>query len=122
MPSFAEGLPVVLMESLALKRPVVSTYIAGIPELVENGVNGYLVPAGDVQSLADAMARILESTPTRLEQMGVAGRERVLEHHDASIEAARLAALFHRATAANATETDPTPVLRYSEEPGPISK
>ena len=45
MPSFAEGLPVVIMEAMALGRPVISTSIAGIPELVEDGVNGYLVPA-----------------------------------------------------------------------------
>jgi glycosyltransferase involved in cell wall biosynthesis len=130
MPSFAEGLPVVLMESLALKRPVVSTYIAGIPELVENGVCGQLVPAGDVSALADAMAAVLCATPGHLEQLGNAGRQRVLERHDASIEAGRLAALFRCATANHAPQSEPTPALPalslpkagYSQEPGPVGK
>ena len=96
MPSFAEGLPVVLMESLALGRPVVSTYVAGIPELVEHGKCGWLVPAGDSESLADAMAAVLAATPAVLDQMGAIGREHVIERHDAAREAARLAALFRR--------------------------
>ena len=54
-PSFAEGLPVVIMEALALNRPVISTYVAGIPELVEPGVCGWLVPPGSAESLAAAM-------------------------------------------------------------------
>ena len=57
MPSFAEGLPVVIMEALALGRPVISTYVAGIPELVEPGRSGWLIPAGAVEPLAAAMAR-----------------------------------------------------------------
>jgi glycosyltransferase involved in cell wall biosynthesis len=104
MPSFAEGLPVVLMESLALKRPVVSTYIAGIPELIENGVSGFLVPAGDVAALADAMAKILSSDQQALEKMGAAGSERVRLRHDASVEAGKLAALFRRAVAESRTD------------------
>ena len=55
LPSFAEGLPVVLMESLALGRPVITTWVAGIPELVRAGENGWLVTAGDVGELASAM-------------------------------------------------------------------
>ena len=70
LPSFAEGLPVVLMEALALGRPVVSTYIAGIPELVENGVNGWLVPAGSVTALADALAESLRAPTKTLARMG----------------------------------------------------
>jgi glycosyltransferase involved in cell wall biosynthesis len=96
MPSFAEGLPVVLMESLALGRPVVSTYIAGIPELVEPGISGWLVPAGDSTALADAMALVLSASSEQLDQLGSAGRDRVLQNHDASHEAAALAAIFRR--------------------------
>src|ERR1700722_16319708 len=73
LPSFAEGLPVVLMEALALGRPVVSTYIAGIPELVENGVNGWLVPAGSVTALADALAKALRAPTETLARMGRVG-------------------------------------------------
>src|SRR5208283_1487037 len=45
LPSFAEGLPVVIMEAMALRRPVLSTYVGGIPELVRAGIDGWLVPA-----------------------------------------------------------------------------
>ena len=62
LPSFAEGLPVVIMEAMALKRPVISTYVAGIPELVIPGVNGWLIPAAMRTALADAMLVCLEKT------------------------------------------------------------
>jgi exopolysaccharide biosynthesis WecB/TagA/CpsF family protein len=94
LPSFAEGLPVVLMEALALGRPVVSTYVAGIPELVENGVSGWLAPAGSVEALAAVLREVLETPAERLDAMGRAGAARVAELHDAGREAARLAALF----------------------------
>jgi colanic acid/amylovoran biosynthesis glycosyltransferase len=97
MPSFAEGLPVVVMESLALGRPVLSTYVAGIPELVQNGVSGVLVPASDVKALADAMAGLLSAGNDELERLGENGRQRVRADHDAATEAARLAGLFRRA-------------------------
>jgi colanic acid/amylovoran biosynthesis glycosyltransferase len=94
LPSFAEGLPVVIMESLALRRPVISTYVAGIPELVEHGVNGWLVPAGSVDRLKDCMAEALRLPPERLAEMGAAGARRVAECHDVAIEARKLASLF----------------------------
>jgi glycosyltransferase involved in cell wall biosynthesis len=94
LPSFAEGLPVVLMEALALGRPVVSTFVAGIPELVQDRVHGWLVPAGDVERLADAIRELLTTTPERLAAMGKAGAARVAERHDAEREAGRLAELF----------------------------
>ncbi|MCL2645696.1 MAG: glycosyltransferase [Phycisphaerales bacterium] len=107
LPSFTEGLPVVLMEALALGRPVISTYIAGIPELVENGVNGWLVPAGAVEPLADAMRQALKTPREQLERMGQAGRIRVHERHNAAREAARLAELFKQSiTAAGKQEND----------------
>lgn len=94
LPSFAEGLPVVLMESLALARPAITTYVAGIPELVEPGRCGWLVPAGAVEPLADAMRDALTAPTDRLEAMGRDGAARVAERHDARKEAARLAELF----------------------------
>ena len=93
-PSFAEGLPVVIMEALALARPVISTYVAGIPELVEPGVDGWLVPAGSVEALATAMRAAIQSSTTELERLGRAGRERVLERHHVRIEVDRLLGLF----------------------------
>ncbi|HEX6397528.1 MAG TPA: glycosyltransferase [Steroidobacteraceae bacterium] len=94
LPSFAEGLPVVIMEAMALRRPVISTYVAGIPELVENGRTGWLVAAGDIDELCRAMKQCLGAPIERLASMGEAGRARVIDRHDVDREAARLAALF----------------------------
>jgi colanic acid/amylovoran biosynthesis glycosyltransferase len=94
LPSFAEGLPVVIMEALALKRPVISTYIAGIPELVETGVNGWLVPAGEVEALTVAIRKALELPKEQLEQMGEAGFLSVIQKHNVATEASKLAKLF----------------------------
>jgi glycosyltransferase involved in cell wall biosynthesis len=77
MPSFAEGLPVVLMEALATGLPVVATRITGVPELVEDGVSGLLVAPGQVEELAGALARLLAETAERRADMGRRGRERV---------------------------------------------
>ena len=96
LPSFAEGLPVVLMEALALGRPVISTYVAGIPELVQDGVNGWLVPAGDIDALGTALERCLALPVDALAAMGAAGQARATLRHDIDTEAARLAALFQR--------------------------
>jgi colanic acid/amylovoran biosynthesis glycosyltransferase len=92
--SFAEGLPVVIMEAMALGRPVVSTQIAGIPELVRSGQDGWLVPAGDCAALARACTELLEADSPRLEAMGRSARERVLQRHSAQAGARKLAHLF----------------------------
>ena len=112
LPSFAEGLPVVIMEAFALKRPVISTYVAGIPELVENGVNGWLVPAGSAEALADAMRQALASSPEKLARMGQAGYERVTQNHDVCKEAQKLAALFRGAIAEKEAEKPVEAVAR----------
>jgi glycosyltransferase involved in cell wall biosynthesis len=96
LPSFAEGLPVVIMEALALGRPVLSTYIAGIPELVEPEKSGWLVPAGSVDALVPAMAKVLETPVARLTEMGLAGRRAVEERHAVDKCARDLAELFAR--------------------------
>jgi glycosyltransferase involved in cell wall biosynthesis len=91
LPSFAEGLPVVIMEAMSLKRPVISTYIAGIPELVEPLKSGWLVPAGDVNLLANAMKSALLAPPETLTAMGEAAFIKVTERHHIDIEAKKLA-------------------------------
>ena len=95
LPTFAEGLPVVIMEALALGRPVISTYIAGIPELVDEGC-GWIVPAGDGEALTGAMRAALTASPEKLAALGREGRKRIEDRHDVDKEAAKLAALFGR--------------------------
>ena len=94
LPSFAEGLPVVIMEAMALRRPVISTYVAGIPELVQNGDHGWLVPAGDVDALATAMRECLDASTTQLQTMGEAARGRVIQRHHIDTEALKLTRLL----------------------------
>ena len=96
LPSFAEGLPVVVMEAMALRRPVLTTYIAGIPELVRHGETGWLFPAGDVDALAAALEACLAAAPEQLEAMGEAGHQRVLARHAVDIEAAKLSHLMRQ--------------------------
>jgi len=95
LPSFAEGLPVVIMEAFALRRPVLSTYIAGIPELVIDSENGWLIPAGSVKSLKQAMKVCLSTPVERLDAMGEAAHERVLLRHSIEQEAKKMATLIH---------------------------
>lgn len=99
LPSFAEGLPIVLMEAFALGRPVITTYIAGIPELVDRDC-GWLVPAGDEVALAEALDACLATDPEVLAAMGREGRARVEAMHDLNANAARLHARFQALVAA----------------------
>lgn len=99
LPSFAEGLPVVIMEALALSRPVLSTYVAGIPELVEPGASGFLVPAGSIDALVDGLRELLGTDVVELGRLAAEGRRRVLALHDASVSAKALKDLFSGAPA-----------------------
>jgi glycosyltransferase involved in cell wall biosynthesis len=94
LPSFGEGLPVVLMEALALGRPAIATCIAGIPELLQHGESGWLIRAGDEDALEQALREALATPPEALHRMGLAGRAAVRERHDAMREATKLAGLF----------------------------
>ncbi len=98
LPSFAEGLPTVYMETLALGRPVIGTYIAGTPELVEPGACGWLVPAGSVDALVGAMRECLAAPVEELERMGREGARRVALQHDSLAEARKLAGLIAAAS------------------------
>jgi colanic acid/amylovoran biosynthesis glycosyltransferase len=94
LPSFSENMPVVIMEAMALGRPVISTYIAGIPELIQSGKSGWLVPASDELALAEAMAEALAAPAEQLAAMGVVARAHIMECHDALKEAIKLKRLF----------------------------
>jgi colanic acid/amylovoran biosynthesis glycosyltransferase len=100
LPSFAEGLPIVIMEAMALQRPVLATWVAGIPELVRDGIDGWLFPAGSVESLAAAMEDCLSRPVEDLRVMGESARARVLERHSVEDQAMRLSELFRRTAGA----------------------
>ncbi len=93
LPSFAEGLPMVVMEAMAAGRPVIATAIAGVPELVTPDV-GWLVPAGDAQALAAAIDTLAAVPAAALLRMGQAARAQAFARHDIDTEAEKLAALI----------------------------
>ena len=93
LPSFAEGVPVVLMEAMASSKPVIATQVAGVPELVEDGINGYLVPPGDAETLAQRMIDLAHDADLR-QRMGTAGKKKVRLAFNIETEAARLYSLF----------------------------
>jgi len=99
LPSFAEGLPVVIMEAMALRRPVISTFVAGIPELVNSDELGWLVPAGDAEALASVMQACLDTPFDTITRMGDAAHARALERHDVDKEATKLIETFKIAAA-----------------------
>lgn len=98
LPSYAEGLPIVIMEAFAMGRPVISTTIAGIPELVDARC-GWLVTSGDHAQLVAAMGEALATSPQKLHEMGLEGRARVDRSHDRRILARALFELFSAAVA-----------------------
>ncbi len=94
VPSLSEGLPVVIMEAMAMGRPVIAPYLAGIPELVTDGRNGWLYPVGDPNALADAIERCLVASDDVLQRMSLACREDVLLKHNLANEVSKLLYAF----------------------------
>ena len=93
--SFAEGIPVVLMEAMAMTIPCVTTWITGIPELIRNGEDGLLVAPSDAEGLAAAIARLMDDPELRC-RLGEAGRDRVSDKYHLNRNIDRLAAIFRR--------------------------
>jgi glycosyltransferase involved in cell wall biosynthesis len=112
MSSFAEGIPVVLMEAMAAGVPVVATQIAGISELVENDINGYLVPPGDTISLTNSIDKLLNDNLLRA-AFGIAGRAKVENDFNIHHEVARLHRLMSSALQGNVEPIRPN----YLEKP-----
>lgn len=96
-----DGIPVSLMEAMAMEIPTVSTYVSGIPELVENDTSGLLVPEKDPRALAGAIRRLLQDEAMR-KRLGQNGRRRVQAEFDVQKNAAQLASLFERYLEADA--------------------
>lgn len=93
--SFAEGVPVVLMEAMAMEIPCISTWITGVPELIEHGVSGWLIPPADAAALAGAILHLREDASLR-QRLGQAGRLRVQEKYNLRRNTERLAGIFQR--------------------------
>jgi len=95
LPSFAEGIPVVLMEAMAMQIPCVATWITGIPELITHATDGLLVPPGDAQALAGAIARLMDDAGLR-RALGGNARQRILEKFDVQRNTEYLSDVFLR--------------------------
>ena len=102
LPSFAEGLPMVIMEAMALRRPVLTTYVAGIPELVRPGENGWLIPAGSVDRLVEGMEEVMATDSDTLKSMGDRAWQRARDRHLVDDQARELGQLI----AASATAAE----------------
>lgn len=93
--SFSEGIPVVLMEAMAMEIPCVATWITGIPELVRHGIDGWLVPPADDEQLADAIARLMDDPELRI-RLGKSARLRVQEKYDLRKNVEKLAEIYRQ--------------------------
>jgi len=93
LPSFAEGLPVVLMEAMSMEIPCVTTAIAGIPELITNGIEGLLVPPSDLDALVQALASLIDDDALH-SSIATNGRKRILARYDLRTNVEALAAIF----------------------------
>jgi glycosyltransferase involved in cell wall biosynthesis len=93
--SFAEGVPVVLMEAMAMEIPCLATWITGVPELIRHGVDGWLVPPGDAEPVAEALSYLMDQ-PALRESMGKSGRARVVERYNLEQNVAHLAEIFRQ--------------------------
>jgi glycosyltransferase involved in cell wall biosynthesis len=100
--SFAEGIPVVLMEAMAMELPCVATWITGIPELIRHGIDGWLVPPADEEQLADAIAKLMDDPELR-RKLGRSARIRVQEKYDLERNTERLAEIYRRRLASSSS-------------------
>jgi glycosyltransferase involved in cell wall biosynthesis len=93
IPSFAEGIPIVLMEAMASGIPCVTTQIAGIPELIRTGIDGLLVAPSDLDGLTDALATLMDDQALR-DRLSKSGRQRICQYYDLRRNVEQLAAIF----------------------------
>ncbi len=95
LPSHAEGMPIALLEAMACGLPVISSRVGGIPQVIEDGVNGLLIEAGDIDGLAAALSQLLEDRRLR-ERLGAAARSTIETRFSLDTALARLASIYAR--------------------------
>lgn len=108
LPSFAEGVPVSLMEAMAMCIPCISTTVAGIPELITSGVDGILVPPSDAEKLGGAIRKLIEDPDYRL-RLGLAGRQTVIDRYNLQVNVAHLVHVFQKRVCQRAQDMTPNP-------------
>lgn len=96
LPSLTEGFPLTLLEAWAAKLPVITTTVGEIPNLVQNMVNGILIPPGDVEAIANALQSALTLDETTRKQMGIAGYQTIKESYTWEINAQSTYALYSK--------------------------
>jgi glycosyltransferase involved in cell wall biosynthesis len=95
MSSFAEGVPVVLMEAMSMEIPCIAPWVNGIPEIITHETDGLLVPPGDAEALARALARLMDDAELR-RTLGQSARRKILEKFDLRRNTEHLADVFRR--------------------------
>jgi glycosyltransferase involved in cell wall biosynthesis len=111
-----DGIPNTLIEAMAMEVPVISTTVSGIPELVEDGRTGLLVPPRDPDALADALARLLDDAGLR-QRLGMAGRERVVAEYESGKNAAELLRIFEHYLGQRPAVDRPAPRAQTASRP-----
>lgn len=96
LPSFAEGLPVVIMEAMASGTPVISTSIAGIPELIKDNESGYLITAGSIDELVNSIKHVLLCPDSQLVNITLKAQNAVRENHSIKHEVSKLKTIYRR--------------------------
>jgi glycosyltransferase involved in cell wall biosynthesis len=116
LPSYAEGMPMALLEAMSWGLPVIATPVGGIPQVVSSEVNGLLVPPGDIDALANALRRLLAS-PALRQQLGDAARQTIEAGYSLDKALARLSGIYDRfGIQARATPTHRNPVIATAGE------
>jgi colanic acid/amylovoran biosynthesis glycosyltransferase len=100
--SFAEGIPVALMEAMAMELPCVTTWITDIPKLIRHGFDGWLIAPGNEEQLADAIAKLMDDAELR-QRLGRSARIRVQEKYDLARNTEHLAEIYRRRLASNSS-------------------
>lgn len=116
LPSYEEGLPVTILEAMAVGLPVVATPVGGIPQVITDGMNGFLIPPGDIDALASSILRLAQA-PALRQRMGELNRARIAEEFDAAAFVKKLADHFRDLTGYPAV---PVSVLDRAVSQAPI--